>query len=82
MNNQQKIQMRVPQQGLIDPAQMRAEQIAEEEVKRFMEIADKLTEILIENSVLVSEIPLVVGIMTKKINEKIDKSEVDKILKL
>ena len=56
--------------------------LEEEEMKRFSKIADKIIEILIEEAVLVSELPRVIQILTGKVNKKIEGARVDTILKL
>ena len=82
--NKKPIQIRVPAEALqqFSPEQIRARQIAEEERKRFEEIADKIIQLLKKESVLVDELPQIVQIITNKINLKFGKTEIDKVLDL
>ena len=84
MNKKPPIQIRVPAEALqqFSPEQIRARQIAEEERKRFEEIADKIIQLLKKESVLVDELPQIVQVITNKVNLKIGKAEIDKILDL
>ena len=56
--------------------------IAEEQERRFNIVADKIMNILAEEKVLVNELPAIVSIVSKRVNEKWNTSEIDKILKL
>ena len=84
MNKKPPIQIRVPAEALqqFSPEQIRARQIAEEERKRFQEIADKIIQLLKKESVLVDELPQIVQVITNKVNLKIGKAEIDKVLDL
>ena len=84
MNKKPPIQIRVPAEALqqFNPEQIRARQIAEEERKRFQEIADKIIQLLKKESVLVDELPQIVQVITNRINLKFGKAEIDKILDL
>jgi len=84
MNNKRKIQIKVPAEALreFNPEQLRARQIAEEERKRFQEIAEKIIELLKKESVLVDELPQIVQVITNRINLKFGKTEVDRVLNL
>ena len=84
MNNKRKIQIKVPAEALreFNPEQLRARQIAEEERKRFQEIAEKIIELLKKESVLVDELPQIVQVITNRINLKFGKTEIDKIFEL
>lgn len=66
----------------LDPAQLRAKQIAEEQKKRYEEIAQKILDVVIQEKVTVVELPVIISILTRKVNVKIDKAEVEKILNL
>lgn len=72
----------LPKEGLLDPAKMRAEQIAREHKERFERIAKKMLDIVIEEKVKVVELPVIVGMMTGKVNFQIDKAEIEQILNL
>jgi len=82
--NKKPIQIRVPVEALqqFSPEQLRAKAIAEAEQKRFEEIADKIIQLLKKESVLVDELPQIVQLITNKVNLKIGKAEIDKILDL
>jgi len=82
--NKKPIQIRVPVEALqqFSPEQLRAKAIAEAEQKRFEEIADKIIQLLKKESVLVDELPQIVQLITNKVNLKISKAEIDKILDL
>jgi len=84
MNKKPSIQIRVPAEALqqFSPEQIRARQIAEEERKRFEEIADKIIQLLKKESVLVDELPQIVQLITNKVNLKFSKMEIEKILDL
>ena len=84
MNKKPPIQIRVPAEALqqFSPEQIRARQIAEEERKRFEEIADKIIQLLKKESVLVDELPQIVQLITNKVNLKFSKMEIEKILDL
>ena len=82
MNKKPPIQIRVSPEALreFSPEQLRAKAIAEEEQKRFQEIADKIIQLLKKESVLVDELPQIVQVITNRINLKFGKTEIDKIL--
>jgi len=82
--NKKPLQIRVPPEALREFSleQLRAKAIAEEEQKRFQEIADKIIQLLKKESVLVDELPQIVQIITNKINLKFGKTEIDKVLDL
>jgi hypothetical protein len=61
---------------------LKSEQVAEEQEKRLREIADKLFVLLAEEKVIVDELPIIVSILTNKVNNKIDKSEINKIMNI
>ena len=84
MNKKPPIQIRVSPEALqqFSPEQIRARQVQEAEQKRFQEIADKIIQLLKKESVLVDELPQIVQIITNKVNLKINKAEIDKILNL
>jgi len=84
MNKKPPIQIRIPAEALqqFSPEQIRARQIAEEERKRFEEIADKIIQLLKKESVLVDELPQIVQLITNKVNLKFSKMEIEKILDL
>jgi len=82
--NKKPLQIRVPPEALREFSleQLRAKAIAEEEQKRFQEIADKIIQLLKKESVLVDELPQIVQVITNKVNLKIGKAEIDKVLDL
>ena len=84
MNKKPPIQIRVPPEALREFSleQLRAKAIAEEEQKRFQEIADKIIQLLKKESVLVDELPQIVQLITNEVNLKIGKAEIDRILDL
>ena len=84
MNKKPSIQIRVPPEALreFSPEQLRAKAIAEEERKRFQEIADEVIQLLKKESVLVDELPQIVQLITNRINLKFGKAEIDKVLGL
>lgn len=67
---------------VLDPAQLRAQQIAKEHKERFEKIAQRLLDIVVEENVTVVELPVIVGIMTGKVNFHIDGAEIEQILNL
>ena len=82
--NKKPLQIRVPPEALREFSleQLRAKAIAEEEQKRFQEIADKIIQLLKKESVLVDELPQIVQVITNKVNLKFGKTEIDKVLDL
>jgi len=82
MDNKKKITFNLNPNSLLDPANIRSRQIAEEEDKRFDKISEQILEILKKENVLLSEIPRVVSTFSDKINAKIDNTSIDKIIKL
>ena len=84
MNKKPPIQIRVPAEALreFSPEQLRAKAIAEAEQKRFQEIADEIIQLLKKESVLVDELPSIISQVTRKVNAKIDKATIEKILNL
>ena len=58
------------------------QKLAEEEVKRLQEIADKVENILIKENVTIKELPLITSLLTGKINNKFDQTSIEKLLKL
>ena len=68
--------------ALLDPAKLRAEAIAREHKERFERIAKRLLEIVVEEKVTVIELPVIVGMMTGKVNNHIDGAEIEQILNL
>ena len=77
-----KIQIPVPPGSVLDPAQLRAEEIAQEEKKRFEKIADKLAEVLDNEKATVEELPAIVSTLTSKLNNKFNKAGIKQILNL
>lgn len=67
---------------LLDPAQLRAKQIAEENKERFERIAQRLLGVLGEEKVTVIELPAIVSMLTGKVNQRIDGAKIEQILKL
>ena len=65
-----------------DPAKLRAKQIARENKERFERIAQRLLEVLGEEKVTVIELPVIVSILTGKVNQRIDGAEIEQILNL
>lgn len=72
----------LPAEGMLDPAKMRADQIAREHKERFERIAKRLLDVVVEEKVKVVELPVIVGMMTGKVNFQIDEAEIEKILNL
>ena len=68
--------------GIFEQAQQRARKIAAEQEKRYEEIAQKLLDIIVKEKVTVVELPKIVLIMTGKVNQHIDKAEIEQILNL
>jgi len=78
-----KIRLPIPgKEALLDPAKMRAEAIAKEHKKRFERIAQRLLDVVVEEKVKVIELPVIVGMMTGKVNLQIDEAEIEQILNL
>lgn len=77
------IKLKIPgKEALLDPAQMRAQAIAREHKERFERIAQRLLDVVIEEKVTVVELPVVVAMMTGKVNTKIDGAEIQEIINL
>jgi len=68
--------------GILEMAQKRAKKVEGEQEKRYDEVAQKLLDIVIEGKVTVVELPKIVSIMTGKVNQHIDKAEIEQILNL
>jgi len=68
--------------GIFEQAQNRAKKIAAEQEKRYEEVAEKILEVVIQEAVTVKELPLIVSILTGRINAKFDEAKIDKILNL
>lgn len=66
----------------IDPAQMRANAIAKEHKERFEKISQRLLDVVVEEGVTVVELPVIIGMLTAKVNMKIDGAKIEQILKL
>ena len=78
-----KLKISIPgKEALLDPAKLRAEEIAREHKERFERIAKRLLDVVIEEKVMVIELPVVVALMTGKINNKWDGATVEEVLKL
>lgn len=82
MNNPKLPPIRVPREGVIDPSQLRARQIAEEEKKRFEAGAEKIIEILKKENFRFRELSRVWSTVIATLGERIESSTIDKILKL
>lgn len=72
----------VPGAGLLDPARLRAEQIAKEAKDRFKRIRDRIMDIMIEEKVKVIELSVIVSMLTGKINHEWDDALIEDVLKL
>ena len=72
----------IPAGGILNPSQLRAKAIMEEERKRLGEIAEKVIAVLNKEKVSVEELPRIVQMITGRINQKIDKSNIETILNL
>jgi len=68
--------------GIFEQAQNRAKKIAAEQEKRYEEVTEKILEVVIQEAVTVKELPLIVSILTGRINAKFDEAKIDKILNL
>jgi len=68
--------------ALLDPAKLRAEAIAKEHKERFERIAKRLLDVVVEEKVTVVELPVIISMMTGKVNFHIDGAEIEKILDL
>lgn len=68
--------------ALLNPAQLRAKKIAEENKERFEKIAQRLLDVASEENVTVIELPIIVSVMTGKINNSFNGAEIKQILKL
>jgi len=68
--------------GILEMAQKRAKKVEGEQEKRYEEIAQKLLDIVIEEKVTVVELPKIVSIITGKVNQYIDKAEIEQILNI
>ena len=80
---EQKTKFSIPgKNALLNPAQLRAEAIAREHKERFERIAKRLLDVVVEEKVTVVELPVIVGMMTGKVNNHIDGAEIEQILNL
>jgi hypothetical protein len=68
--------------NLLDPAKLRADAIAKEQGERYEEIVKQFLDIIIKENMTVEELPLLVQLLTNRINRKIDLAHVEKILNL
>lgn len=66
----------------LDPIQLRTQEIAKEEAKRFSKISERIIKILVEENITTKELPRVISAITELINKKIDNIEIEKVLKL
>lgn len=66
----------------LDFAKLRADAIAKEHKERFERIAQRLLDVVIEEKVRVVELPVIVSMMTAKVNYQIDESDIEQILNL
>ena len=66
----------------LDMAKLRADQIAREHKERFERIAQRLLDVVIEEKVRVVELPVIIGMMTGKVNFQIDEAEIEQIINL
>lgn len=82
MTDKPKQILRVPEESLLDPAQLRANQIAREHKERLERISQRLLDVVIEEKVKMTELPVIVGMMTSKVNYQIDEAEIEKILNI
>ena len=82
MSGAQIIQPKSPQEIEAAKAIEDQKKIADEQKKRFDEIANKVAKVLAEEKVIVSELPSIVSILTQRVNNKMNTSEIDKILRL
>lgn len=69
--------IKLPPGALIDAAQSRAKQIAEEEVKRFAKIADRIIKILIDEKITTQEVARVTSAVNGLLNKRIDEAEIE-----
>lgn len=67
---------------ILNPEEIKMTALQQAEKVRFEKITQQIIEILVKESVLTSELPRIISVLTQKINTKIDNSLVDKILKL
>ena len=78
----EKKQFRVPSEGLLDPETLRAKQVAKEEQERFELMADKIIELLIKYEFQFRELSRIWDTVIHKLGQKVEKSTLDRILKL
>jgi len=70
----------LPSKAILNPEQLRAEQIAKEEEKRFKKIAKKVFAVLEEEKIIISELPKIISAITREVNNKWDKALISKVL--
>jgi len=66
----------------MNPETLRVKQITAEEQRRFDLIADKILELLVKYEFQVGETNRIWDTLLNKINTKISKADIDKVLKL
>ncbi len=66
----------------IDLAQLRAKQVAKEAKERFGQITDKLLDVILEEKVKVFELPVIVSMLTDRVNHEWDNALVADVLDL
>lgn len=77
-----KIRLSIPGDAILDPAKLRAEQIANEHKERLERIAKRLLDVVVEEKVTVLELPMIVSLMTGRVNFYIDEADIEQILNL
>ena len=77
-----RFKLKLPGKSLLNPAQLRADQIVREHKERFDRIAQRLLDIVVEEKVTVVELPAIVQIMTGKVNLHIDGAKIEQVLNL
>lgn len=73
---------KIPSDSLLDPAKLRMEAVAKEHKDRFERIVQRLLDVVIEEKVRVVELPVIVSMMTGRINYEWDEALVEKVLKM
>lgn len=67
---------------LENPSQLRQEAVAKENAERFEKIAKRLLDILVEEKATVVELPVIISLISGKVNKSVNDASINQILKL
>ena len=67
---------------LVNSARAKTEQIAKEHQERVKKVVKKLLDIMIEEGVIITELPIIVQLLTDRVNSHINGAKIRQILEL